>query len=334
MSNPSKEPSFFLPRPMIKWLDSLDLAYSIRNPRRDLSNGFIIAEILARHYPKEINIYTIYNGLNSDKKRDNWEIISKLLAKKEFPVPKSEFEQIYNYVPDIAYKFLVRLYEFLTKRKLPGLKKTVELPKDVTKEKRLEIILNESKRNRENLPSYAKPTAALLTKDRELTRIIDNNEKFSKTQFILEDHYMKNRAEKQNSQILQYILQKKRKQLEEEIQKQSLLTAQKKKEESEFNPPEIREIPVKSFNTHNNKKKEQQQQFVEGRETQEFFTKVISVYLEKDPLGTELKEMKIDENVNKVEFVLQNPMEFSKKALKVLFLGFKENVIFEFFSFN
>ena len=204
-----KDPSFFLPRPIIKWLDSLDLAYSIRNPRRDIANGFIIAEILARRYPTEINIYTIYNGLQTDQKRDNWELISKLLSKKEFPLKKEEYEQIYNYVPDVAYRFLIRLYEFLNGRKLPGIvtkpgKHTEQPPKEATlnpnnNSKKLEIILNESKRNRENLPSYAKPTAALLTRDRELTRIIDNREKFSKTTQILEEHYQKNRSEKQTS---------------------------------------------------------------------------------------------------------------------------------------
>ena len=333
-----KDPSFFLPRPLIKWLDSLDLAYSIRNPRRDLANGFIIAEILARRYPTEINIYTIYNGLQTDQKRDNWELISKLLSKKEFPLKKEEYEQIYNYVPDVAYRFLIRLYEFLNRRKLPGIvtkpgKNTEQPTKEATLNansnniKKLEIILNESKRNRENLPGYAKPTAALLTRDRELTRIIDNREKFSKTTQILEEHYQKNRNEKQSSNILEYILNKKKIQLEEELKKQSLMSDQKKKEESEFNPPEIKEIPVKSFNTHTNKKKELQQAPAEGRETQEFFSKVMMGYLEKEPLGGELKEMKIDENLNRVEFVLMNTAEFTKKAIKVLFLGFKENVI-------
>lgn len=329
MNIQNKEPAFFLPRPLIKWLDSLDLAYSIRNPRRDLANGFIVAEILARKYPNEINIYSIYNGLNTDQKRDNWEIISKLLARKEFPLPKSEYEQIYNYVPDVAYAFLTRLYEFLTKRRLPGLKKPPETSKEASlKEKKLEIILNETKRNRQTLPAYARPTAALLSKDRELTRIVDNNEKIAKTKLILEDHFAKNRLDKQDSKILEYILLKKKRELEEELKKQTLLTAQKKKEETEFNPPEIKEIPVKSFNTHTNKKKEQQQQFIEGRETQEFFVKVMTPYLDKEPLGSELKEMKLDEaaNNNKVEFVLCNTKEFSKKALKVLFLGLKENV--------
>lgn len=64
-----------IPRQMIKWLDSLDLAYSIRNVRRDLANGFIVAEILSRYYPKEVTIYSFDNGLKKDKRKDNWEQI-------------------------------------------------------------------------------------------------------------------------------------------------------------------------------------------------------------------------------------------------------------------
>lgn len=42
-----------LPRDLIQWLDRLDLSYSIRNPKMDLSNGFIIAEIITRCFPED-----------------------------------------------------------------------------------------------------------------------------------------------------------------------------------------------------------------------------------------------------------------------------------------
>jgi hypothetical protein len=55
------------------------------------------------------------------------------------------------------------MYEFLTKKKLPLDKK----PKPVDDE--------------EEKPSYLKPTALSLARDRELTRIVDEKEKLTKT---------------------------------------------------------------------------------------------------------------------------------------------------------
>jgi hypothetical protein len=68
----------------------------------NFDDSFIVAEILSRYYPKEVNIYTVYNEQNLDKKRDNWEQISKLLKKKELQVPQEEYEPIYFQAPDAA----------------------------------------------------------------------------------------------------------------------------------------------------------------------------------------------------------------------------------------
>jgi len=37
-----------LPRELHVWLQSLNLTYKISNPKRDLSNGWLFAEILQR----------------------------------------------------------------------------------------------------------------------------------------------------------------------------------------------------------------------------------------------------------------------------------------------
>jgi hypothetical protein len=46
-----------LPRELHVWLQSLNLTYKIVNPKRDLSNGWVFAEIFSRYHPDEIEMY-------------------------------------------------------------------------------------------------------------------------------------------------------------------------------------------------------------------------------------------------------------------------------------
>lgn len=67
-----------IPREVSKWFDKLDLTYSVRNLTRDLANGFVVAEIISRHIA-DVDIYQFYNGLDIEKRKNNWSRIAEIL---------------------------------------------------------------------------------------------------------------------------------------------------------------------------------------------------------------------------------------------------------------
>jgi hypothetical protein len=91
-----------LPREVLQWLDSLDLSYSVRNPRMDLSNGFLVAEILTRKYPNELSILTFYNAQRKDRKIDNWQQIQK--CSTPLTSPQLALLSPFSYILDLARK--------------------------------------------------------------------------------------------------------------------------------------------------------------------------------------------------------------------------------------
>lgn len=114
-----------------------------------------------------MNIYTFDNGLKVAKKTDNWEQIAKFMKKKEFNLKKEEFEPVIYYAEGAAERVLKRLYEFLTKRRYPErMKKADTIP----------------------VPHFQRPTASLLSKNTELVRIIDNQEKAKQVVYQLMVH--------------------------------------------------------------------------------------------------------------------------------------------------
>jgi hypothetical protein len=110
-----------LPREVLKWLQSLDLAYSIKNPKRDFANGFLIAEIFSRYYSRDINMHSYLTGHDSNTKYKNWNLLDKFFKKQEIPIKKTEWEPVLVAAPDAAINMVKKIYTLLTG-------KTVEEP--------------------------------------------------------------------------------------------------------------------------------------------------------------------------------------------------------------
>ena len=100
------------------WIQSLNLTYKINNPKRDLANGWLYAEILSRYYPEDIEMYQFDNGFKLDKKRNNWEHMQKFFKRKGMPVTVSDWDPVMHNAPNAAYELLKKFYTLLTGREV------------------------------------------------------------------------------------------------------------------------------------------------------------------------------------------------------------------------
>jgi hypothetical protein len=109
-----------LPREVLKWIQSLDLAYSVKNVRRDFANGFLVAEIVSRYYKRDISMHSYDNGDAAKKKRDNWSQLLKVFRRLGLSdlITEEEANLCASLESGTAVKFLCNLYEAFTGKKL------------------------------------------------------------------------------------------------------------------------------------------------------------------------------------------------------------------------
>jgi hypothetical protein len=117
-----------LGREVLKWLQSLDLSYSVKDVKRDFANGFLVAEIFSRYYPSEVQLHAFDNGTKLATKNDNWDQLYLFFQKKKIPLGKLDFDPVIHCVPGASGLLLTKVYKLVTKRPVPTFK-VAEPPK-------------------------------------------------------------------------------------------------------------------------------------------------------------------------------------------------------------
>jgi hypothetical protein len=109
-----------LSRELLRWIQSLDLAYSVKNVKRDFANGFLVAEIFSRYFDKEIAMHSYDNGIALRIKKDNWGQLTKFMRKNGLDglTNQDEISAIIHAEDGAIVAFLNRIYEVLTHRKV------------------------------------------------------------------------------------------------------------------------------------------------------------------------------------------------------------------------
>ena len=159
-----------LSREVLRWLQSLDLAYSVRNVSRDFATGFLVAEILSR-YDSSIHMHSYDNGCNIVKRKDNWRSLCKFFNRADIPYTDDEIGRIIHYEKAATVNFVNRLYTLLTQRRVkpPPTRKNVVPP-----------------------PAFAKDTASLALKQRlrdpEMSEVLDLKTQEAELRKRLQEH--------------------------------------------------------------------------------------------------------------------------------------------------
>ena len=160
-----------LPREILKWIQSLDLAYSVKNVRRNFANGFLIAEIFSRYDPKSIEMHSYDNGISAKARASNWELLERYFNNTpQIKFTRDECQRVRNSTPNSVVPFLSKMYTLLTQRKVKKVpRKAPDLP----------------------APPFMKPTAAQAIREALVEgtdQIQDQNEKEQSVRNALDGH--------------------------------------------------------------------------------------------------------------------------------------------------
>lgn len=174
-------------REVVKWLQSLDLTWQIKNPKWDLSNGYLIAEIFSWYFPQEIQMHSFYNRDSLELKQRNWHILKNFILKNQLDLKMADIDGTIHCREGAAGQLTEKLYEILTNRKVK--KVPSEMPIDYT-----------DYAYQMQLPMHARATASMSVKNNlRLTEVLADQNLITcaqKSQRIINDHIEHRRQER------------------------------------------------------------------------------------------------------------------------------------------
>lgn len=106
-----------IPREIICWLQMLQLSHPIKFPKRDLSNGFLVAEICSAYWP-DMDMNAFRNNLSTASKRENWELLTKYFTRNGVPLSSKVVDGMVVCKDSYAESFLRQLYTLLTGKEI------------------------------------------------------------------------------------------------------------------------------------------------------------------------------------------------------------------------
>ncbi|KAI8897795.1 hypothetical protein BC833DRAFT_592295 [Globomyces pollinis-pini] len=107
------------PREIIKWLQSLNLTFPIKNYKRDFANGFLVAEILSKYYPLDIQMHSFDTGASTSAKKNNWGMLERIFVKNNIPITRELSASVSNSNPKSVSILLSLIFAHVNNKSPP-----------------------------------------------------------------------------------------------------------------------------------------------------------------------------------------------------------------------
>jgi hypothetical protein len=175
-----------LSRDILKWLEGLDLKCTLKNVKRDFSNGYLAAQIFNLYFPADVALSGFDDAHSIAKKTDNWAQLQKFAAKRGFPLDDALVTSVVHQKDGAAIKLVEQIYTILTGKQPPPPPPATASPS--------RSAAGGGGGSEVNLPPFARATASkrikdTLKRDVEVVKTDDQSVKLMAAKRALADHH-------------------------------------------------------------------------------------------------------------------------------------------------